>query len=229
MRFVTCVILLVILAAGCGTIPPETVTPFVDYEDWYLVRDLTYPILDSDSEITVPAGFVTDYASVPHALCLLLPKDGRYSRPAIIHDFLYWSGDAVCTREQADQIMYLAMAEQGVDCNTRNEIYGALATFGSFAWQSNADERAASHHRVIPAALLPDASDQSGSAGNPVAGSTWEEFRGTVDAYYLGHPAESEPAGRVQVDWDLVRTRFEEYQVSARHPWWQFWKKDDCE
>jgi len=44
---------------------------------------------DSPEVITVPAGFVTDFASIPWGLWNLFPPFGPWARPAIIHDFLY--------------------------------------------------------------------------------------------------------------------------------------------
>ncbi len=44
---------------------------------------------DSAEVITVPAGFETDFASIPWGLWNLFPPLGPWARPAIIHDFLY--------------------------------------------------------------------------------------------------------------------------------------------
>lgn len=48
----------------------------------------------------IPAGFVTDYASVPRFFHRVLPQRGRYSVIAVFHDYLYWSG--LVTRAEAD-------------------------------------------------------------------------------------------------------------------------------
>jgi len=39
--------------------------------------------------VTVPAGFVTDLASVPRLLWAIVPRDGLYNGAAVVHDFLY--------------------------------------------------------------------------------------------------------------------------------------------
>lgn len=44
---------------------------------------------DSPEVVLVPAGFVTDFASVPFGVRNLFPALGRHGRPAIIHDWLY--------------------------------------------------------------------------------------------------------------------------------------------
>lgn len=86
-----------------------------------LVR-LTAPIeyrvgsADSGQIIVVPAGFKTDFASIPWGFRNLFPPLGKYSRAAVVHDFLYRvRGDAPeasvelylreeLTREQADAL-----------------------------------------------------------------------------------------------------------------------------
>ena len=42
-----------------------------------------------ESVILVPAGFVTDFASMPFGVRNLFPALGLYARPSIIHDLLY--------------------------------------------------------------------------------------------------------------------------------------------
>jgi hypothetical protein len=56
-----------------------------------LLEPLEYHVGYSDSleVITVPAGFETDFASIPWGLWDLFPPLGPWARPAIIHDFLY--------------------------------------------------------------------------------------------------------------------------------------------
>lgn len=45
--------------------------------------------LEGESVILVPAGFVTDFASIPWGVRNLFPPNGPWARPAIIHDLLY--------------------------------------------------------------------------------------------------------------------------------------------
>lgn len=62
----------------------------VDWRVWRLERPLRYEVgsLGSGRLVEVPAGFVTDGASVPRAFWALLPVWGRYSRAAVVHDYL---------------------------------------------------------------------------------------------------------------------------------------------
>ena len=62
--------------------------------------------------VTVPAGFVTDLASIPRVFWTALPPAGDYAYAAIIHDYLYWTQDR--PREEADQILKFAMQDFGI-------------------------------------------------------------------------------------------------------------------
>lgn len=51
-----------------------------------LVQPLIYQ--GRDDMFTVPAGFVTDFASVPRFMTWLIPTMGAYTRAAVLHDWL---------------------------------------------------------------------------------------------------------------------------------------------
>jgi hypothetical protein len=50
---------------------------------------------------SVPAGFKTDFASIPAPLVWLIPVFGRSCRAAVLHDFLCWQGADRTTRSRA--------------------------------------------------------------------------------------------------------------------------------
>ena len=135
-------------ASAQQPIPPPLVLPFNDGQQWVVTAPLTYQIGDSPHTITVPAGFVTDFASIPRVFHALLAPTGRPGRGAIVHDYLYWEQD--CTREQADWILMLAMIESGVDAVTRGLVYRVVDWFGAGAWEQNQQERNAGLPRLIP-------------------------------------------------------------------------------
>ncbi len=62
----------------------------VDCRVWRLEEPLRYEIgaLGSGLSVTVPAGFVTDGASIPRIMQGVLPPFGKWSRAAILHDYL---------------------------------------------------------------------------------------------------------------------------------------------
>lgn len=138
-------------ASAIVVMPPSPATRgFLESEGFLLLEDYTYEIGDSGKVITVPAGFVTDFASIPFPVRGILPSQGYYSRGAVIHDFLYWS--QLCTREQADNLLWIAMKESDVPAWKRQAVYWGVNIGGDSAWDDNARARKANVPRVVPAA-----------------------------------------------------------------------------
>jgi len=89
--------------------------------------------------IEVPAGFVTDYASVPRLFWSLYPPDGDYTPAAVVHDWLYSAqvdgeGEPI-TRAAADAVFLAALAACGVPFARRRLLYAAVRAGGAFAWR----------------------------------------------------------------------------------------------
>src|SRR5262249_12521407 len=64
---------------------------------------------------TVPAGFVTDFASVPRVFVWLLPRYGRWTQAAILHDYLRGVARTGRIRKSdADNIFNRAMRQLNV-------------------------------------------------------------------------------------------------------------------
>lgn len=59
--------------------------------------------------VTVPKGFVTDFASIPRPFWSALRPDGEYAYAAVVHDYLYWTQTR--SREEADDILKMAMED----------------------------------------------------------------------------------------------------------------------
>ncbi|HEL4106446.1 TPA: DUF1353 domain-containing protein [Stenotrophomonas maltophilia] len=130
--------------------PAATTTEFADGRFWLQEKDMNYRIGDTQEVITVPSGFVHDGASIPRILHIAIPKTGWYGRAAIIHDYLYWS--QLCTREQADNLMLIAMKESTVSTIDRIAIHMAVRKGGEGAWEENARLKATGMPRLIPSA-----------------------------------------------------------------------------
>lgn len=77
--------------------------------------------------VVVPAGFVTDFASVPRFFWRLFPPDGPWSAAAVVHDWL--CGQAECSRFLADAIFREAMRATGVPSWQRTLIYLAVRCY----------------------------------------------------------------------------------------------------
>ena len=86
----------------------------VDDQDWETLRALPYHATTEDFE--VPVHERTDFASVPRVFVWFIPRYGRYTKAAILHDYL--CGIAVpagrISRIEADGIFRQAMRELGV-------------------------------------------------------------------------------------------------------------------
>lgn len=116
---------------------------------WGVEQPLTYQTsIGGLAKITVPAGFVTDLASIPRMASPVLPPDGPWTKAAVIHDALYycrggqntWHGRRIIsrarpyTRAEADDILREAMADRGVDTLRRNIIWAAVRAGGRRGW-----------------------------------------------------------------------------------------------
>lgn len=102
--------------------------------------------------ITVPKGFITDYASIPRILWSWLPAWGPYGPAAIIHDYLYYMGadlivpridypllNTICTRKNADDLFEIGMGILGVGYVKRMMIYQAVRVFGKSHYNETAN------------------------------------------------------------------------------------------
>lgn len=129
---------------------------FVDGTSWTITEPFSYAVgrPTGDVVINIPAGFVTDFASVPQALWSLLPPTGWYGKAAVVHDWLYQKAPIVngnlksISRKFADDTLAEAMrvlaADRLVkfgsihgelyDILKRTLIYLGIRAFGWIAW-----------------------------------------------------------------------------------------------
>ena len=113
---------------------PLVVSPLPDGRRWRLVFQFGYDVgyEGSGDRITVPAGFVTDFASTPPPIWMIIPPWGKYGKAAVIHDYLYQRHQR--TRKQVDDIFREAMVVLGVDPARVFLMYWAVRLFGWPAW-----------------------------------------------------------------------------------------------
>lgn len=96
--------------------------------EWVLKSALVYSSDVASTTIIVPAGFKTDFASVPRVpIAFVLAGDTAHDA-AVVHDYLYSAG--ALPREVADAVLLEAMAVSGVPSWRRYAMYWAVRAFG---------------------------------------------------------------------------------------------------
>lgn len=113
---------------------------------WMLVRPLYYRSAAGEL-IVIPAGFLTDLASIPRAFHWLIPVNGKHRAPAILHDYLFVVQDR--SRADVDALFLEAMADAGVRWTQRTAMYAAVRLGGWAPWQHNARARAAASSEFL--------------------------------------------------------------------------------
>ncbi|MEH2489383.1 hypothetical protein V1280_005322 [Bradyrhizobium sp. AZCC 2230] len=97
--------------------------------------------------VDVPKGFITDFASVPRIFWSVLPRDGTYLYPAIVHDYMYWNQST--SRDQADETLREGMQDFSVDPISLNAVYWGVRAGGWVAWNKNAKLKAEGARRTL--------------------------------------------------------------------------------
>lgn len=104
-------------------------------DTWTLAEPFRYRVGSEDSYevIAVPAGFTTDYASVPRAFWAFFSPHGRHGKAAVLHDYLYQSGGlfGCYSRAECDQLFLEAMLVLRVPTWRAQVMYRAVRLFGS--------------------------------------------------------------------------------------------------
>jgi hypothetical protein len=133
-----------------------------DGATFMLTEPLVYRVERTNQIITVPAGFVTDFASVPWAARSIIDVVGKHSVGAVVHDYLYW--DQQCSRYEADLLLHEAMVEYKSSWFEKNAVYYAVRARAGGAWDGNAEERKKGLPRIMPNLTLP-------------ANAVWTDYR----------------------------------------------------
>ncbi len=150
-----------------------------DWRLWRLLEPLRYEVghLGSGQVVEVPAGFVTDGASVPRVLWGWLPAWGRWSRAATLHDYGYGlihegaPHPLMVTRQEADRVFYEAMLVSGVNRPTALVMWLAVRFFGQFARvRSAARERKQEAEAVVQNKLSDKSNNLEAGPSNRVSG-----------------------------------------------------------
>lgn len=118
---------------------------WIDGVNWRLLDGFRYYLTaDEGGEfVDVPAGFVTNFASIPRVLQNLCPTTGKYAQIAVVHDKLFLApvirtpaSARPCTRGQANRIFLEGAQVLGVSWLVRRVMYRALQLGSGAAWQA---------------------------------------------------------------------------------------------
>jgi hypothetical protein len=101
-------------------------TPLPNGKHWRLNKE--FPVLS----FVVPAGFVTDLASVPRVFWFIAPRWGKHGPAAILHDYLYRTGEV--DRRTADNRFADVMDLCNVHPIFADAMFFAVRIFGFHAW-----------------------------------------------------------------------------------------------
>ena len=116
---------------------------FIDGKTWMVDEPFLYQV-NEDEIVSIPVGFLTDFASIPRGLWNIFPPTGKYAPAAVVHDWLYQKRTVVnvetsesrfVKRGEADHILRQAMEPLGVGRAARWTIYMGIRPSGWVAWR----------------------------------------------------------------------------------------------
>ena len=112
----------------------ELVVEQIDDKYWKLIEGFEYHVGEypSDEIVKVPAGFITDFASVPKIFHSILPPTGPYKAAAMVHDFCYQT--AIYSKTKSDLIFLEGMKVLNVSMWIRQLMFYSVFLFGWYAW-----------------------------------------------------------------------------------------------
>jgi hypothetical protein len=120
-------------------------------ELWQIHKEFKVQSKVLNGILTVPIGFVTDFASIPEIVQPIISKNGPWDVGAVVHDFLYKNGGVISiwqeelrswqelniTRETADYVMLEFMEHLNVYQWKRQAIFDSVRLFGRPFWKGN--------------------------------------------------------------------------------------------
>jgi hypothetical protein len=113
--------------------PVPLIVEYVDGRVWRVVGDFFFhsPAPDVFPSIGVPAGFETNFASIPRAFwSVLSPTHAHIARIAVIHDRFYHAPWIPITRAQADDALRAGMQALGASWWQRTTCFRMVRWFG---------------------------------------------------------------------------------------------------
>ena len=90
-----------------------------------------------DFQVEVPAGFISDGASIPRPLWAVIgpPIGSDHLIPAVVHDFLCESAITYQQRVLGDAVFFALLKDHNVPAWKRAAMYLAVRFYGRFIWK----------------------------------------------------------------------------------------------
>jgi hypothetical protein len=106
----------------------------IDDHQWQLLAPFVVEV--DGAVVRVPAGFVTDFASVPRLPVSFALFGNIGHRAAVVHDWLYSTGER--PREEADAILKALLRAEGVGAFRANAMYAGVRMGGASHYKNPA-------------------------------------------------------------------------------------------
>lgn len=116
----------------------EKASQILGADHWRVASGFRFYVNHADSGewVNVPAGYLTDGASVPRVFWSMIPPWGKYGQAAVVHDivceYLSITKDGLphpVTRKECDDLLLQAMAALKVPFVTRHAIHKAVSAY----------------------------------------------------------------------------------------------------
>lgn len=103
---------------------------------WEVIQPLTYRAADG-RVVEVPAGYLSDLASVPQlARRIVDPQTPQARRPSVVHDYVYTHLTHRFSKAEADRILYDALREEGMNTALAWLMWKAVRLGGRGSWSA---------------------------------------------------------------------------------------------
>ena len=103
---------------------------------WELVKPFPYEAVEANTRIFVPAGFRTNFCSVPRVPGVYLMLGNRARRAGAVHDFLYQTM-YMNDRKMCDRMLWEMVQLCGVSRYEADAFYAAVRIGGGSHWGSS--------------------------------------------------------------------------------------------
>lgn len=118
-------------------LPPQPALTQVGVNLWRVDHDYTRFLARLGCDVTIPKGFLTDKATIPHWAWSRIAPDDLLAGP-VVHDFLYRVrevGGKTVSRKMADLVFHDVMKQDRVKGNKLSTAYRFVRILGWISWR----------------------------------------------------------------------------------------------